>query len=342
MVECPFCKQEFPSFIEQVTGTRLAACTKCLNPSVIEWSGQGVKVSSVKTFEPVDVMAAKGSVMAGVFELLGKAIAELPALPEVPQRIASMINDPIIAIAEIAEVAGRDAAVSMKIMQMANSALYSTPRAITDLPTACSRLGLKVLGQVVQSVAAANMYVVKSKTFSDIMARLWRHAIATAHCADELSVHAPELGRTIPFSMGLVHDIGKLVLIELITVRYKGNTGRLRESPKLLLRVIERFHPLVGLHVVQHWRMTPEHAHSTFFGTYPNDAPIETWRPPAHIVSLASDLADACGFAISEEVDPNILEGHPSADALGISQEELNALRDKLADPIEAFMESLG
>ena len=342
MTACPYCSEQLPTENQELKPVQLVACGECMNACLVEWQQTGPLAKPLDGVQPLRESAPKGSVMEGVFSMVREAIGELPVLPEVPQRIASMINDPIMSMGELADVINQDAAISMKVMRMANSAYFASPHEITDLRTACSRMGLKTVGHVVQMAASANLYKTSEKMFKEIMEGLWRHGAATAYCADEIALKTPSVPQALPFSAGLVHDIGKLVLIDIITVKYKGGTGRLRDSPDLLLRVIDRFQSLVGLHVVQYWDMSPEIFYTTYFSARPNFLPTEQWEASTHVVALASDAADACGFSIVPVETELSIADHPSAEALGLSDEQIDSLQESLPESLEEFMEALG
>ncbi len=342
MTACPHCSEQLPPKIQEFKPIQLVACSECMNACLVEWLPAGPLAKPLDGMEPVRELAPPGSVMEGVFSMLREAIAELPVLPEVPQRIASMINDPIVSMSDLAGVINQDAAISLKVMRMANSAFYASPHEITELQTACSRMGLKTLGHVVQTAANANLYKTSDKAFKDVVEGLWRHGAAAAHCADEIASKTPSVPRSLPFSAGLVHDIGKLVLIDIITVKYKGGTGRLRESPDLLLKVIDRFQSLVGLHVVQYWDMSPEHLFTTYFCPQPQSIPVEQWEALTHVVTLASDAADACGFSIAPMEAELSIADHPSTEALGLNDEQIDSLQLSLPESLEGFMGALG
>lgn len=346
MSACPHCYDEdLLVGIKPAKPVQLAACRKCLDVCLVDWNTGAPVTSEIEGLVPLRELAPPGSVMAGVFSLLNDVIEELPVLPEIPQRIVSMINDPITSMSDLATIINEDAAISMKILRMSNSAFYASTHEITDLRTACARMGMKSIAHVVHAVANGNLYRARDRAFRDIMEQLWRHAVATAHCADELAGLVRGIDRNLPFAAGLVHDVGKLVLLDLLTTKYKGNIGRLRESPQLLIKVIDRFYTLVGLHVVQFWQMTPEYTFTTFFNSQPaalSANPVQQWKSLTHLVALAGDVATACGYKVGPGETPSLQQEHPSAVALGLSDEQIGALHLSLPEPLEALMEVLG
>lgn len=341
MIACPYCGAELPLQGDPGRSHQLVGCTKCLDASLVHWDDGSSKATRLEGVQSRAEMAPAGSVMEGVFAKVGEVIADLPVLPAVPQRIMAMIHDPITSISDLAEIIRDDAAIAMKIMSVSNSALYTSPTEIKDLRTACARLGMRTIANVVNAAANGNVYRSGEPAFRNIMLQLWQHAVATAHCADEIAVLTRCEGQQVAFLAGLVHDIGKLVLVDTITVRFSGNIGRLRESPQLLVQVVNRFHPLVGLHVAQYWRMAPECAFTTYYNHQPDALPVEQWKPLTHAIHLASHMADTYGYMVGSG-EPSDLADHPSIAALGLAPDKVEALQLKLPESLSSLIDVLG
>src|SRR5690554_6493592 len=67
----------------------------------------------------------------------------LPTLPEAALRVREVAEDPDANIDQLAKVIGGDAALSARIIRVANSPLLRANRAIEDLKTALMRLGIE-------------------------------------------------------------------------------------------------------------------------------------------------------------------------------------------------------
>lgn len=279
--------------------------------------------------------------MSGVMSAIDEVIDNMPTLPEVPQRVVSMVHDPLVSIAEIADVVNEDPVMSVKVLGMANSAYYSPVSEVADLRTACSLLGLRALASVAHAVAASNMYRVQNPSFREMMEQLWRHGVATAHIADELGDLVGSSDTKILFLAGLTHDVGKLVLLDSITNRYKGATGRLKDSPDLIVKVMSRFAPLVGFHVVEHWRLPPQLGFTTLYQSSPESVPVHDVAQLVRIVSLASDIAEYHGYNVGEQQEPTpIQEAH--LEALDLSQEKFDEYMEIVSESLGAIVGIFG
>ena len=131
--------------------------------------------------------------------------------------------------------------------------------------------------------------------------------------------------------------MGKVALIEIVAGQYSGAVGELRATPQVFKQVIETFHPLLGLHVAQAWRLPPEYLAITYYQGRPTECPRDEWLPMVHTISLASLIANVEGHGLVKMED-TFLTTNESARYLNLSDIKLAGLRVDLDDKIEAMM----
>jgi HD-like signal output (HDOD) protein len=243
-------------------------------------------------------------------------------------------------MSDVAAVVSGDTALSVRVLRMANSAWYGGVDAISDLTTATARIGMRGIVNLALASAQANLYRTSRPEWQGFMEGLWRHSIASAHAADLLGRQGLDRSEHSPFVAALVHDIGKVVLFDLITAKYRGSVGRLGEDPVLLARVLDHFHRLVGVHAVQRWQMPLEYRCSTWHAVAPDEAP-EYARRLAHTVALADAVANACGYAAFRP-EPVNLGSHPSARFFMISRLTLDEICVRLNEELDTLLEMVG
>lgn len=161
MSVCFACGHDMLDVIRPAKTIQVVGCNNCLNVSKVEWQGDTLDVDPILAFQPIQDLIPDESVMAKVLEAIPQAITHLPVLDEVPQKVVTMIHDPATSINDVVKVIEEDLALSTKILSMANSAFYATVSEIVDLPTACSRLGVRSISNIANAMACANQY--KSK-----------------------------------------------------------------------------------------------------------------------------------------------------------------------------------
>jgi HD-like signal output (HDOD) protein len=149
-------------------------------------------------------------------EKLKRVISGLGALPTPPkiyQRLSRAVNSPYSTMDEIGEIVQEDAGLTLKLLQISNSAYFGIPRKVVTPAEAVQIVGLEILRALVLCIHAFKFY--QDKNFKSISAsELWDHSLRTASAARKLARYEnlPESACEETFVSGLLHDIGKLVL----------------------------------------------------------------------------------------------------------------------------------
>lgn len=340
MNSCPVCGNDISESVRPTNGVQVIGCNACLNIARADKQAESITLAAFDVFPPIESLTPGGSVMFQVMKAVPEGITSLPVLAEAPQRVAQAALNPDTATGELVDLIEQDIALSTKILSMANSAYYATVTEITDLPTACSRLGMRTIANIANTLACANQYKSKDPVARKFMQSLWEHAIVTAHCAEAIAIKFA-MDNKLAFIAGLLHDVGKVVMIDIITTKFADGAGKLVENPQILVAAIDPFAPLVGLHVVQHWKLAQGLTFSTSFVQHPNATPHQEFIDLAHLVRLASDIADMKGYGIMGSGTKSF-ENHPSNEHIGTSAEELNALADSMQEMLDSVLNVMG
>lgn len=299
---CPSC--DAPGFPMSPGANLLVSCDSCHEAYLVSGNNGSLSVQAVDRPAPLSTRIAQGSVMKGVLASLDDAIRNLPTIPIATQRVITALHDPLTATEALVRLINEDATLSMRVLRLANSAAYGGRQKITDLRLACARLGTRNLANIAHLVAQAHLYRSTNPTFRDLMDACWQHAVATARLAEAFGAAVSGGSPQGLFLIGLVHDIGKPVLLDAMTTHYKGRLGDLRNSRDVLLNALDDFAPYAGLRVAQFWNLPVEVRFATFYCTAPDAAP-PVFRRHAYLAALSSAAADSAGYgAVSGSRDP--------------------------------------
>jgi putative nucleotidyltransferase with HDIG domain len=133
-------------------------------------------------------------------------IISLPTVPVNLKRISAVIGKPGLTLDEIGRFVASDPALASKVLKMVNSAMYGFPGRITAVSYAVMLLGLNVVKGLLLGIAVFDI-------MEQTMRGLWAHS---ASCAVAARCIAVKKGIKDPeeFSIaGLLHDIGKVILV---------------------------------------------------------------------------------------------------------------------------------
>jgi putative nucleotidyltransferase with HDIG domain len=215
--------------------------------------------------QPVAPAAAEPTVvpkaalhLSGVTEII-KRIDALPTLPAVLERIRAEMADPLSSASDVARIISGDPAIASKVLQVANSAAYGYSRKIADISQAVAWLGLRETYQIALSVRALEMMAV-NKRFDYELFR--KHSAQCAAAASVLAKRCALKDSTGIFAAGLLHDIGKLVLVDAMPERYIKLAARIEEEGSDSVVIEEEelgvSHAEVGHLLADHWQFPLE------------------------------------------------------------------------------------
>lgn len=146
---------------------------------------------------------------------LSGAEVSFPTFLDITFQVRTALKNPNLTVDQLATLVSAEPLMSAKIISMANSvAMNPSGRAVADVKTAISRVGMEAVRTV--SFAVAMEQLLKSKNmqpFEGLSQRLWEH---TVHVAALCRLLARKLSRTNPdeaMFAGLVHDIGIFYLL---------------------------------------------------------------------------------------------------------------------------------
>ncbi len=336
MLVCPFCSQA-PG-VEPRPDDRavLIGCGQCMNAFALQSDGASSQTHPLKGVPDVRQTAHEGSIGGELLRLFPEIVERLPVLPEIAHRVLEVVRDPESSMEDVAEVVNQDQVIALKVLQVANSVAYGGLTEIKDLRAACARLGMRQVANTVQAVAIANLHTIDAPALAEVAHGLWRHAVATAHCAFEIAVELAETAPEALFVAGLVHDVGKAAILCAADCK-EGPLADLSGSPQLLTEVFAGYHNLIGLHIVQHWGLPAEFGVTTYCHDHIDTVPDDAWLHLVHIVSLSTAIASHEGFGITQ--GDQALVSHPSAKFLNMNDVKLATLRVDLEDKIAPLLE---
>jgi len=172
----------------------------------------------------------------------------LPTLPDVALRVRDAVEDENASASNIAKAVSMDAALSARLLQVANSPLYRPRTPIDNLQSAIARLGQKQIQNLVISLVMQQMFQATDEVLEVRLRSLWEHNVEVAAICHVLATTASGLQPDQALMAGLVHDIGMLPIL----VRAE-EVPHLLDHPELLDSVTCKLHTQIGAHILKQW-----------------------------------------------------------------------------------------
>ena len=252
---------------------------------------------------------------------------QLPTLPAGAMRVAKLAQDYNSSTKAIADAIGTDPALAGLVLSRANSPLYAMERLVTTLPKAISAMGNEAIHSLVVTLAFSNVFSREIRA-SKIGQAIWKHSLAVGILARELSLELGLRGAEEAFTCGLLHDIGKFLLLKYDSVLYSQIAEKETEREMLGFERINfgYMHDQVGALAVRRWGMPEEISHVIFNHHQPSEA--EQFMLMSRVVDIANQMAHATGWGIRAQ-EWSQLYTIESVIALGFSDEQLNKVWEK-------------
>lgn len=189
----------------------------------------------------------------GLIEDISNNKIELPTLPEVALKVRETVEDDNVNAKNVSDVIGSDAALSARLIQVANSPMYRSSKPIEDIQMAVARMGFTVTRDLVIGLAMRQMFQATSDV-TDLRLRLtWEHSTQVAGLTTMLCKHFTKLKADQAMLAGLVHDIGVLPIL----VRAE-EYPELLENPVLLDKLTRELHSRLGTLILDSWDFPEE------------------------------------------------------------------------------------
>ncbi len=134
-------------------------------------------------------------------------IDEIPTLPVVIPKILNLTESPKSQMHDLIAVISNDPALTSNILKIANSAYYGFPQHIDDLERGIKLIGFQMVRSLALSLGVMQSLPSRAQNRYYSHEGIWIHSLAVANALQSLDPRRPHL-----FILGLLHDIGKIVL----------------------------------------------------------------------------------------------------------------------------------
>jgi HD-like signal output (HDOD) protein len=175
--------------------------------------------------------AAQARIINQGLQALVTSIRAIPSLPQAHQSLLKELEDSDTPSATIARLIGDDPGLSVKVLQLANSALFGRGYLVTSPIDAVSCLGTDMVTAIVLSQSVFRHY--ESLQHREIdLPRVWAHCWGTACLAQYLcrQMKLPYKTGEEAFLAGLLHEAGRFILVDNFPDQFQAACDRARQS----------------------------------------------------------------------------------------------------------------
>jgi HD-like signal output (HDOD) protein len=328
-VVCSSCQKDYSLPDDRLPHGKVVSfpCPACKAKITLDLrpAAQAAPTSEKLVFKPLAEAADNELSAEDIKNRIIKRVNDLPPMPKVLFKAREVLSDPNSSFKDISKIIESDQAIAAKILKVANSAYYGLSGMVSSIHQASVVLGYKTLEQVITMVSSTSLLGKQLKGYGLNAGALWKHSLATAMASRMIAgKRAPSLENDA-FSVGLIHDVGKLALDpHILKNRPQIDTFLRDRSPSFLLaerHVLGFDHTQIAYDLCQKWKLPENQATAMRFHHSPEESKNNDL---AHIVHLANHIASQAGFG-----------GGPGFEQLPVSPACLELLRIKNDDITE-------
>jgi putative nucleotidyltransferase with HDIG domain len=174
---------------------------------------------------------------------LSGEVVSFPTFLDITFQVRTALKNPNLTVEQLATLVSAEPMMSAKIIRMSNSvALNPSGRAIADVKSAISRVGMEAVRSVSFAVAMEQLLGSKKMApFEGLSQRLWEHSISVAALCRVLARKMARINPDEAMFAGLVHDIGVFYLLSRAA-----NFPELIEDKAELHQLLVQWHDNIG------------------------------------------------------------------------------------------------
>jgi len=233
-------------------------------------------------------------------EIINK-VKNLPPVSQAALKLVNLLEQASISNDEIVQVIKCDNVLTAKLLRACNSPYFGLDEPVATVDQAVLMLGHQQILHIVLTLAFGSAMVVPLPGYAVEANELWRHSLLTATAAEIVAAEAYTMNVEAPvaFTVGLLHDIGKLAMSQAITPEIQHEIRQLVEQggcsrAEAEIKVLGADHGEIGGCLLKSWNLPDEIIEAVANHHHPVCEP----RPKLSVIThLANCLAHLAGSA---------------------------------------------
>ena len=165
--------------------------------------------------------------------LAGLEMEKLPSLPHILVKMLEVCHDDNADFQQISRIVAQDAAITGRVLALANSPLYSSASTVNTLERALLVLGTDTLKTLIITVAVQQFFSNFGKQHTTYLKRFWKQSLSCALLSKSFAALTNFALPEQAYLAGLLHNVGSLVLQSQFPERYHNMLDTLADSGEL-------------------------------------------------------------------------------------------------------------
>lgn len=285
-------------------------------------------------------MSETAAKTTSILTLVNKTL-ELPTIPEVLLKLNDVVQNPASSAEDVAKVIAMDPSVATNVLRIVNSAYYGLQVRVSSVSLAVSIMGFNMTRKIALKAAVFSVFGKKKEKVAhfDPIA-FWKHSIYTGTAARRIGAICPRFAGTHAedlYICGLLHDIGKIILLENATKKYVEILATAAKSnrPELFVEneALGFNHADVGSVLAIKWFLPEDLTIAIRYHHQPSKDPFH--KSLSSLIHLSDHLAWSAGSPSTQGTTAPELESEVY-DQIGLEPQQVEEVLPQIKDDFEA------
>ena len=194
-----------------------------------------------------------------LIDRLMNSVEKLPTLPTIYYAITEAMEDPRTSADKLAGIISSDQVSAIKVLKVANSPFFGFRGRISTISEAVFYLGFNEIRNIIFSLTVIKYFSATAKMTNFQLADFWIHSISTGVATRTIGAASRETGIENFFLAGILHDIGKLILLQYATEDFNKALD-LAAAKNISLRnaeqeILKTDHTVIGNVLAEKWKL---------------------------------------------------------------------------------------
>lgn len=289
-----------------------------------------------KSQKQQEVNPLERKILSDTNKLLDKPDVIIKLLPQLPQsvlKLKNMLGNDNFNVQEFTGLIDKEPGMASHLIKVANSPMYNqSKKEISDLTHAFMMLGAEAVKEHVLMRFFNQIIKIQPIYFKMFGEKLWAHSLLTANLAKQLA-KTHNVNPETAYLTGLVHDLGKLLIFQLMVNAFK--TANPDEKPESLLfkKIINSKSMTISIMVVSQWQMPQDLVKAVVELAKSRQTPPES--PLGKTLHEANLISELCVMKQHKAISPEHFLAMAKESSLSSTATEL-LMQEVLSSPEQA------
>lgn len=198
--------------------------------------------------DKLDIDASGAELFAEIYQAYVDHKLKMPSLPDIALKIRDSINNSNHNIDEINKIIQIDPALSVRLVQVANSPAYRGLYPVRSIKEATTRLGLRATQTMAFVMSVNHLFSAQHKMITQQMQALYNYSSTLAALSFVIADKVGSVDKEQALLAGLISHIGVLPVLQ-----HADTHPKLLQSEETLKTAVTKLHAVISGMVLKHW-----------------------------------------------------------------------------------------